>query len=88
MIFQDGYLVRLNLEFANQQVRGKTIFAATPVELEMALYTVCLYARTDDWCPISLGGAKFSILVESNSSNNKKKKDIRKTVKAATIFFE
>lgn len=39
-----------------------TLFVGTSPELEMALYTVCFYARPDGNCPMSLGGTKFDIV--------------------------
>lgn len=39
-----------------------TIFVGTSPELEMALYTVCFYVRSDKSCPVSLGGSKFNII--------------------------
>lgn len=38
-----------------------TFFVGTSPELEMALYTVCFFARPDAKCPVSLGGTKFDI---------------------------
>ncbi|XP_058809660.1 endoribonuclease CG2145-like [Phymastichus coffea] len=38
------------------------LFVGTSPELEMALYTVCFYARPDTHCPVSLAGQKFNIM--------------------------
>lgn len=38
-----------------------TIFVGTTPELEMALYTICYFARPNDLCPVSLGGVSFNI---------------------------
>ena len=42
-----------------------TIFIGTLPELEMALYTICFYARPNNLCPVSLGGTKFNIYTHS-----------------------
>ncbi|XP_044013260.1 poly(U)-specific endoribonuclease homolog [Aphidius gifuensis] len=39
-----------------------TIFVGTSPELEMALYTVCFFVRSEKSCPVSLGGTKFNII--------------------------
>lgn len=39
-----------------------TVFIGTSPELEMALYTVCFYARPNGDCLVSLGGTKFNII--------------------------
>ena len=58
-------LVKLNYETEGFTMQNATIFVGTSPELELALYTVCFHARPDNWCPVSLGGAKFFILTHS-----------------------
>jgi poly(U)-specific endoribonuclease len=60
-----GSLLKLNYESEGFTIQNATIFVGTPPELEMALYTVCFHARPNNWCPISIGGAKFFILTHS-----------------------
>ncbi|XP_033227982.1 GATA zinc finger domain-containing protein 8-like [Belonocnema kinseyi] len=49
-------------------IQPTAIFVGTLPELEMALYTVCFYARPNGLCPISLGGAKFNIFTHTYHS--------------------
>ncbi|KAG7199308.1 hypothetical protein KM043_018161 [Ampulex compressa] len=58
-------LLKINYQMEGIIKPNATIFAGTLPELEMALYTICFYARPNDLCPISLGGAKFYILTHS-----------------------
>lgn len=62
---QKGSLVKLNYRSEGFTIQNATIFAGTPPELELALYTICATVRPSSWCPISLGGAKFFILTHS-----------------------
>lgn len=39
---------------------ANTMFVATPPELDVALYSLCIALEVED-CPISLGGEKFTI---------------------------
>ena len=38
-----------------------TMLVGTPPELEMALYTICYYARPNDLCTVSLAGTRFNL---------------------------
>ncbi|KAJ8676671.1 hypothetical protein QAD02_012458, partial [Eretmocerus hayati] len=60
-----GALVKLNYQTEGFTMQNATIFAGTPPELELALYTICFYARPNNWCQVSLGGTKFFILTHS-----------------------
>ncbi|XP_066581125.1 endoribonuclease CG2145-like [Prorops nasuta] len=54
-------LLKLNFK-ENGIIRANaTLFVGTLPELEMALYTICFYARPNDLCPVSLSGTKFNI---------------------------
>ncbi|XP_015428900.1 PREDICTED: poly(U)-specific endoribonuclease homolog [Dufourea novaeangliae] len=55
-------IVKIRTKYSGQDKPVTTIFVGTSPELEMALYTVCFYARPDGNCPVSLGGTKFNIV--------------------------
>ncbi|XP_015122472.1 poly(U)-specific endoribonuclease homolog isoform X2 [Diachasma alloeum] len=52
-------LLKLNLKIGDAVKQNSTMLVGTSPELEMALYTICFYARPNDICPVSLGGHKF-----------------------------
>ncbi|XP_043679691.1 poly(U)-specific endoribonuclease homolog [Vespula pensylvanica] len=54
-------LVKLNLKMNGIIRPNVTIFVGTTPELEMALYTICFYARPNNLCPVSLGNTTFNI---------------------------
>ena len=54
-------LLKLNFQMDGIVRPNATIFVGTMPELEMSLYTICFYARPNNACPVSLGGAKFNI---------------------------
>ncbi|XP_076281493.1 uncharacterized protein LOC143209570 isoform X2 [Lasioglossum baleicum] len=58
-------LLKLNFEMDGIARPNATIFVGTMPELEMSLYTICFYARSNDVCPISLGGTRFNIYTHS-----------------------
>ncbi|KOX78255.1 Poly(U)-specific endoribonuclease like protein, partial [Melipona quadrifasciata] len=58
-------LIKLNFQMDGVVRPNATIFVGTLPELEMALYTICFYARPNDLCPVSLGGTKFNIYTHS-----------------------
>ncbi|XP_029170555.1 poly(U)-specific endoribonuclease homolog isoform X1 [Nylanderia fulva] len=58
-------LLKLNFKMDDVIRPNATIFVGTLPELEMSLYTICFYARTNNLCPVSLGGAKFNIFTHS-----------------------
>ncbi|XP_060820132.1 endoribonuclease CG2145-like [Bombus pascuorum] len=58
-------LVKLNFQQDGNIRQNATIFVGTLPELEMALYTICFYARSNDLCPVSLGATKFTIYTHS-----------------------
>ncbi|KMQ88492.1 placental protein 11 [Lasius niger] len=58
-------LLKLNFKMDDVIRPNATIFVGTLPELEMSLYTICFYARPNDLCPVSLGGAKFNIFTHS-----------------------
>lgn len=49
-----------------------TIFIGTTPELEVALYTLCFFARPNKRCNVSFTKLKFSIQTYVLHSNNKK----------------
>ncbi|CAL7943123.1 unnamed protein product [Xylocopa violacea] len=55
-------IVKVRTKYSGQDKPVTTMFVGTSPELEMALYTVCFYARPDGNCPVSLGGTKFNIV--------------------------
>ena len=55
-------IVKVRTKYNGYDKPVTTIFVGTSPELEMALYTVCFYARPDGNCPVSLGGTKFDIV--------------------------
>lgn len=59
---QKGSIVKIHAKFNGHDKPVVTVFVGTSPELEMALYTVCFYARPDGNCPVSLGGTKFNII--------------------------
>lgn len=59
---QKGSIVKMHAKFNEHDKPVVTVFIGTSPELEMALYTVCFYARPDGNCPVSLGGTKFNII--------------------------
>ena len=61
---QKGSLLKVVIK-ANEIVQPTSLFVGTLPELEMALYTVCFYARPNGLCPISLGGTKFNIFTHT-----------------------
>lgn len=63
--FQKASLLKLNFKMDEVIRPNATIFVGTLPELEMSLYTICFYARPNDLCPVSLGGAKFNIFTHS-----------------------
>ncbi|XP_034936977.1 poly(U)-specific endoribonuclease homolog [Chelonus insularis] len=64
-INNDVSLVKVNIEMAGVVKPNVTMLIGTPPELEMALYTVCYYARPNDICPVKLGGVKFNMYTHS-----------------------
>lgn len=54
-------LVKLNFKMNGIIRPNVTIFVGTTPELEMALYTICFYARPNNLCPVSLGNTTFNI---------------------------
>ncbi|XP_046832487.1 AT-rich interactive domain-containing protein 1A-like [Vespa crabro] len=54
-------LVKLNFNMNGITRPNVTIFVGTTPELEMALYTICFYARPNNLCPVSLGNTTFNI---------------------------
>ncbi|KAJ8682820.1 hypothetical protein QAD02_018612 [Eretmocerus hayati] len=68
-----GYIKKLEFSSVGAIVKGRsklndivqpitTILVGTSPELEMALYTLCYYARPNDVCPITVGGEEFLIV--------------------------
>ncbi|XP_011871952.1 PREDICTED: poly(U)-specific endoribonuclease homolog [Vollenhovia emeryi] len=57
-----GSIVKMHAKFNGYDKPIVSVFIGTSPELEMALYTVCFYARPDGNCPVSLGGTKFNII--------------------------
>lgn len=57
-----GHIVKVRTKYNGHNKPVTTLFVGTSPELEMALYTVCFYARPDANCPVSLGGTKFNIV--------------------------
>ncbi|XP_016904867.1 uncharacterized protein LOC107993132 isoform X2 [Apis cerana] len=58
-------LLKLNFQIDGIVRSNVTIFVGTLPELEMALYTICFYARSNNLCPVSFGGTKFNIYTHS-----------------------
>ncbi|XP_024882927.1 poly(U)-specific endoribonuclease homolog [Temnothorax curvispinosus] len=57
-----GSVIKMHAKFNGYDKPVASMFVGTSPELEMALYTVCFYARPDGNCPVSLGGTKFNII--------------------------
>ncbi|XP_032684675.1 poly(U)-specific endoribonuclease homolog isoform X2 [Odontomachus brunneus] len=57
-----GSIVKIHAKFNGHDKPVTAMFIGTSPELEMALYTVCFYARPDGKCPVSLGGTKFNVV--------------------------
>ncbi|XP_063974333.1 endoribonuclease CG2145-like isoform X2 [Diachasmimorpha longicaudata] len=55
-------ILKLHTKFNNIDKPVTTMFIGTSPELEMALYTVCFFVRSEQPCPVSLGGSKFNII--------------------------
>ncbi|CAK9802748.1 Endoribonuclease CG2145 [Anthophora quadrimaculata] len=55
-------IVKIRTKYSGYDKPVTTLFVGTSPELEMALYTVCFYARPDGNCPVSLGGTRFNIV--------------------------
>lgn len=62
IFLQKASIVKVRSKYNGYDKPVTTIFVGTSPELEMALYTVCFYARPDGNCPVSLGGTKFDIV--------------------------
>ncbi|XP_076662491.1 endoribonuclease Arlr [Halictus rubicundus] len=58
-------LLKLNFAMDGIVKQNETIFVGTMPELEMALYTICFYARTNSLCSISLGGTRSTVYTHS-----------------------
>ncbi|XP_043786954.1 uncharacterized protein LOC122711867 isoform X4 [Apis laboriosa] len=58
-------LLKVNFQIDGIVRSNVTIFVGTLPELEMALYTICFYARSNNLCPVSFGGTKFNIYTHS-----------------------
>lgn len=58
-------LLKLNFEMNGIKKPNATIFVGTMPELEMALYTICFYARSNDACTVSLGGTIVNLYTHS-----------------------
>jgi poly(U)-specific endoribonuclease len=54
--------VKAHVRFNGIDKPVTNIFVGTSPELEMALYTVCFFARPEKPCAVSLGGTKFNII--------------------------
>lgn len=59
--FQNAAIVKINIELFGIVKPNATMLFGTSPELEMALYTICFYARPNDICPVSLGGIVFHL---------------------------
>ncbi|XP_063972638.1 endoribonuclease CG2145-like [Diachasmimorpha longicaudata] len=55
-------ILSLHFTFDSHDKPITSIFIGTSPELEMALYTICFYARRGKKCKLSLGGSKFKII--------------------------
>ncbi|XP_050573116.1 endoribonuclease CG2145-like isoform X2 [Bombus affinis] len=55
-------IVKIRTKYNGYDKPVTALFVGTSPELEMALYTVCFYARPEGNCPVSLGGTKFNIV--------------------------
>ncbi|XP_011306195.1 poly(U)-specific endoribonuclease homolog [Fopius arisanus] len=58
-------LLKINFKMGDAVKPNVTMLVGTSPELEMALYTVCFYARPNDICPVSLGGTHFYLYTHS-----------------------
>ncbi|XP_033198869.1 uncharacterized protein LOC117161432 [Bombus vancouverensis nearcticus] len=55
-------IIKIRTKYNGYDKPVTALFVGTSPELEMALYTVCFYARPEGNCPVSLGGTKFNIV--------------------------
>jgi len=54
-------LVSLKFKWHGKMKNFGSVFIGISPELEMALYTVCFYARPNQLCPVELGGQRFNV---------------------------
>lgn len=73
MIFvQKGGVIKLHYMWNNTTKPVGTIFVGTSPELELALYTVCYFARPNDKCHLRLNGKAIYIQTYTFNSHSEK----------------
>lgn len=70
--FQKAAILAFHLTFNSYDKPITSMFIGTSPELEMALYTVCFYARRGEKCKLSLGGSKLRIITFELTYKEKK----------------
>ncbi|XP_046433294.1 mucin-1-like isoform X5 [Neodiprion fabricii] len=58
---QTASILKINYEISGIKKNGTSLFVGTSPELELALYTICHYARPNNYCNIALGGTRFML---------------------------
>jgi len=56
-----GQILSARFVWLNNKKPVTSMFIGTSPELEMALYTICFYARPSSKCPVQLNGKRLTI---------------------------
>lgn len=60
-LFQKGMIVKHKFDWIGKEKPISSMFVGTSPEFEIALYTVCFYARPGSRCPVKLNGKDINI---------------------------
>ncbi|XP_046751053.1 endoribonuclease CG2145-like isoform X2 [Diprion similis] len=58
---QTASILKINYEMSGFKKTGSSLLIGTSPELELALYTICHYARPNNYCNIALGGTRMML---------------------------
>lgn len=61
VFFQKGKIIKHKFDWESKEKPISSMFVGTSPEFEMALYTVCYYARPGAKCPVKLNGRTVNI---------------------------
>ncbi|XP_054261903.1 endoribonuclease CG2145-like [Macrosteles quadrilineatus] len=67
-----GGVIKLHYKWLDKSKPVGTLFVGTSPELELALYTVCYFARPNDKCYLRLNGKSIYIQTYTFTANNQK----------------